>query len=116
MNYLTPCGTKAYSGLLAKLATRIAKMSKGAPAARLRQIYNKVYFDEVQDLVGWDYDVIKSLSKTLKEGMCCVGDFRQTIYSTTLALPRWLFGQPESAFAVPNCDREPREDQTLLPC
>lgn len=83
LHYLTPCGTKAYSGLLAKLATRIAKMSKGAPAARLRQIYNKVYFDEVQDLVGWDYDVIKSLSKTLKEGMCCVGDFRQTIYSTT---------------------------------
>ena len=81
--YLTPCGTQAYSGLLAKLATRIAKMSKGAPAARLRQIYQKVYFDEVQDLVGWDYDVIKSLSKTLKEGICCVGDFRQTIYTTT---------------------------------
>ena len=35
--YLTPCGTQAYSGLLAKLATRIAKMSKGAPAARLRR-------------------------------------------------------------------------------
>ena len=81
--YLTPCKTKAYSGLLAKLATVIAQRSKDAPAKRLQDIYQKVFFDEVQDLVGWDYSVIKSISKVMVDSICCVGDFRQTIYSTT---------------------------------
>lgn len=83
LHYLTPCKTKAYSGLLAKLATLIAKLSKDAPAKRLKEIYQKVFFDEVQDLVGWDYDVIKSLNKVMVSSICCVGDFRQTIYTTT---------------------------------
>ena len=51
LHYLTPCKTKAYSGLLAKLATLIAKLSKDAPAKRLNEIYQRVFFDEVQDLV-----------------------------------------------------------------
>lgn len=83
LHYLTPCKTKAYSGLLAKLATLIAKKSKNAPAKRLNGIYQKIFFDEVQDLVGWDYDVIKSLNKIMPSAICCVGDFRQTIYTTT---------------------------------
>ncbi|WPO48678.1 UvrD-helicase domain-containing protein [Pseudomonas sp. S1Bt23] len=83
LHYLTPCKTKAYTGLLAKLATLVAKLSKNAPAKRLSEIYQRVFFDEVQDLVGWDYDVIKSLSKEMPSALCCVGDFRQTIYTTT---------------------------------
>ena len=83
MHYLTPCKTMAYSGLLAKLATRIAKLSKDAPAKRLKEIYQRVFFDEVQDLVGWDYEVIKSLNNVMVDSICCVGDFRQTIYDTT---------------------------------
>jgi DNA helicase II / ATP-dependent DNA helicase PcrA len=83
LHYLTPCKTKAYSGLLAKLATLIAKQSKDAPAKRLKGIYQKVFFDEVQDLVGWDYDVIQSINNVMTDSICCVGDFRQTIYTTT---------------------------------
>ncbi|MCO7573958.1 UvrD-helicase domain-containing protein [Pseudomonas protegens] len=83
LHYLTPCKTQAYSGLLAKLATLIAKLSKDASAKRLKEIYQRVFFDEVQDLVGWDYDVIKSLNKIMVDSICCVGDFRQTIYTTT---------------------------------
>lgn len=83
LHYLTSCKTMAYSGLLAKLATRIAKKSKSAPAKRLRDIYQKVFFDEVQDLVGWDYEVISSINKFMPNSICCVGDFRQTIYTTT---------------------------------
>ncbi|HHG9948053.1 TPA: UvrD-helicase domain-containing protein [Yersinia enterocolitica] len=83
LHYLTPCKTKAYTGLLAKLATRIASTTKNAPANRLKDIYHRVFFDEVQDLVGWDYDVIKALSKIMSDSICCVGDFRQTIYTTT---------------------------------
>lgn len=83
LHYLTPCKTKVYSGFLAKLATLIAKRSKDAPAKRVKEIYQKVFFDEVQDLVGWDYDVIQSLSNVMTDSICCVGDFRQTIYTTT---------------------------------
>lgn len=83
LHYLTPCKTQVYSGLLAKLAALIAKQSTNAPAKRLQDIYHRVFFDEVQDLVGWDYEVIKSLSKIMPSTICCVGDFRQTIYSTT---------------------------------
>lgn len=83
LHYLTPCKTKAYSGLLAKLATLISKRSKGAPAKRLNEIYQRVFFDEVQDLVGWDYDVLESINKVMINSICCVGDFRQTIYTTT---------------------------------
>lgn len=83
LHYLTPCKTKAYTGLLAKLATRVSASTKNAPAYRLKEIYQKVFFDEVQDLVGWDYDVIKALSKAMPDSICCVGDFRQTIYTTT---------------------------------
>lgn len=83
LHFLTPCKTKAYTGLIAKLATRVATKSKNAPANRLKEIYQRVFFDEVQDLVGWDYDVIKALSKAMPDSICCVGDFRQTIYTTT---------------------------------
>jgi superfamily I DNA/RNA helicase len=83
LHYLTPCKTMAYSGLLAKLAALVAKLSKDAPAKRLKEIYQRVFFDEVQDLVGWDYDVIRSLNKVMVDSICCVGDFRQTIYTTT---------------------------------
>lgn len=90
-HYLTTCGA-AHTGFLAKLAARIAVKTKHAPAIRLREIYTRVYFDEVQDLVGWDYSVLKSVSKKMKSAITCVGDFRQTVYETT-------FGQkaPKSA-------------------
>ncbi|MGP5353724.1 UvrD-helicase domain-containing protein, partial [Pseudomonas helleri] len=48
-HYLTSCKTKAHTGFLAKLATRIATKTKNAPAIRLSEVYTRVYFDEVQD-------------------------------------------------------------------
>ncbi|MBX5729352.1 UvrD-helicase domain-containing protein [Pseudomonas aeruginosa] len=82
-HFLTQCNTKAHTGFLAKLAARIAKVTKNAAATRLGDIYSKVYFDEVQDLVGWDYEVLKALNKSMKSPITCVGDFRQTVYETT---------------------------------
>lgn len=82
-HFLTQCNTKAHTGFLAKLAARVAKATKNAAAVRLGDIYSHVYFDEVQDLVGWDYEVLKVLSKAMKSPITCVGDFRQTVYETT---------------------------------
>jgi DNA helicase II / ATP-dependent DNA helicase PcrA len=82
-HFLTKCHTKAHTGFLAKLAVRIMKATNNSAAVRLGDIYCQVYFDEVQDLVGWDYEVLKSLSKYMKRPITCVGDFRQTVYETS---------------------------------
>ncbi|WP_220814324.1 UvrD-helicase domain-containing protein [Pseudomonas paralcaligenes] len=82
-HFLTQCYTKVHTGFLAKLATRLSKATKNAAAIRLGDIYSQVYFDEVQDLVGWDYEVLKALNKAMKPPITCVGDFRQTVYETT---------------------------------
>ncbi|HBO1552496.1 RNA helicase [Pseudomonas aeruginosa] len=82
-HFLTPCETKAHTGFLAKLASRIMKVTKNSAAVRLGEIYTQVFFDEVQDLVGWDYEVLKGLNKVMPTSITCVGDFRQTVYETT---------------------------------
>lgn len=82
-HFLTQCKTKARTGFLAKLATRLAAVTENAAAFRLGEIYSQVYFDEVQDLVGWDYEVLKVLNKAMKSTITCVGDFRQTVYDTS---------------------------------
>lgn len=83
--YLTSCNTKAHTTYLAKLAERVIKASKGKPIARLEEIYTHIYIDEVQDLIGWDYYVLKEIAKSSKLDLTCVGDFRQTIYDTSTA-------------------------------
>lgn len=100
LHYLTPCRTKAYSGLLAKLANLITNQSRDAPAKRLKGIYQKIFFDEVQDLVGWDYEVIKFLNKVIPDAICCVGDFRQTIYTTTFGHKSPLTPREKIAYFV----------------
>lgn len=82
--YLTDNDTAAHSTLLAKLAYTIIKATDGAPIRRLEAIYNQLYFDECQDLVGWDYEVLALLSKSKQLKTTCVGDFRQTIYDTAV--------------------------------
>ncbi len=81
-HFLTPSETKAHTGFLAKLASRIMKVTKNSASVRLGEIYTKVFFDEVQDLVGWDYEVLKGLNKVMPTSITCVGDFRQTVYET----------------------------------
>lgn len=81
--YLTPCHTQAYSSLLAKFACTVIKQTNGAPIRRLEAIYHQLYFDECQDMVGWDFEVLSLLAKS-KLSITCVGDFRQTIYETAI--------------------------------
>lgn len=82
--YLTPCQTKAHSALLAKFACAVIKETNGAPVRRLANIYDTLYFDECQDMVGWDFEVLALLVKSKQFSITCVGDFRQTIYETAI--------------------------------
>lgn len=107
-HFLTECETKAHTGFLAKLAARIAKATQNAAAVRLSEIYSHVYFDEVQDLVGWDYEVLQSLNKTMKSPITCVGDFRQTVYDTSFGHKAPLTGMEKiAAFKAMRFNEEP---------
>lgn len=83
--YLTQCRRKVHTTYLSKLASKIMKLKEKEILDRLGRIYKHIYFDEVQDLVGWDYEILKSLSKSEIFSITCVGDFRQTIYDTSVA-------------------------------
>jgi superfamily I DNA/RNA helicase len=83
--FLTKCRKKVHTTYLSKLASKIMKERCGDVLERLERIYKHIYFDEVQDLVGWDYEVLKLLSKSKYIAITCVGDFRQTIYDTSVA-------------------------------
>ncbi|MCU7920273.1 MAG: AAA family ATPase [Candidatus Thiodiazotropha sp. (ex Epidulcina cf. delphinae)] len=82
IHYLTKASGKAHTSYLSKLSYRIYKESKKNNIGRLSGIYDAVFIDEVQDLVGWDFDIIEAISKIDDLAFTCVGDFRQTVYTT----------------------------------
>ncbi|MEP3629224.1 MAG: UvrD-helicase domain-containing protein [Hyphomicrobiales bacterium] len=96
-HFVTEVENKAHSMFLAKLAFRICEISGaprkigrktykiGLPIPRLEKIYDAVFIDEVQDLAGYDYDILKLFSACEGVDIVAVGDFRQTIYKTSHA-------------------------------
>jgi DNA helicase-2/ATP-dependent DNA helicase PcrA len=70
-----------YSDKIAKLVIKCNEKSAGRVIHRLERIFRRIYIDEVQDMAGWDYEIIKLL---LKSSICVtmVGDPRQTVYQT----------------------------------
>lgn len=80
--YLTDTGERAHTTYLSKLAVRVNAAAGKKCLQRLTEIYGSICIDEVQDLTGWDFDIIKSISKSTISEFCCVGDFRQTLYTT----------------------------------
>ncbi len=72
---------RIYTDKLAKLVLRINKASKGLVFQRITSIFNKIFIDEVQDMVGYDLEIIKEFSD-LDSDLIIVGDPRQNIYNT----------------------------------
>ncbi|MEM1438727.1 MAG: UvrD-helicase domain-containing protein [Pseudomonadota bacterium] len=81
-HFLTHSDKLAHTAHISKLACRIQRKSQRKPTTRLAAIYDAILIDEVQDLVGWDFEVLKNISAMSSLDMCCVGDFRQTVYLT----------------------------------
>lgn len=82
LHFFTKSGNKVHTAFLSKLACRVIKESQGKPIDRISQLYDSILIDEVQDLVGWDFDLLEKLNTKKSLSIYCVGDFRQTIYST----------------------------------
>ncbi len=58
------------------------QQSDGLVIDRLGDIFDHIYIDEVQDMAGYDLDLLDSLLDSTI-GVTAVGDPRQSIYSTT---------------------------------
>ena len=74
---------RVYSDKLAKLVIRCNKEAAGAVFERFSRIYPFIFVDEVQDLAGYDLDILVALFKTPSH-VVLVGDPRQVTYLTHL--------------------------------
>ena len=69
-----------YSDKIALFVIRCNELTKGVFIDRLSKIYDQIYIDEVQDLAGYDLDIIHEILKKIPTVL--VGDPRQVTYKT----------------------------------
>jgi DNA helicase-2/ATP-dependent DNA helicase PcrA len=74
---------RAYRRHLARLAHEVNAATTGAAIDRLSRLYDAIYIDEVQDLGGWDLDLLEVLIVSTIE-LNLVGDARQAVLSTNV--------------------------------
>jgi len=74
-------GFRIYSDKISKFVYESNKKTKSEVVKRLARIFPHIFIDEVQDLAGWDLELLKLLLKS-KSSVLLVGDPRQSTYST----------------------------------
>ena len=72
---------KLYSDKISKFIIETNIKTSGKVFERLEKIYSNIFIDEVQDLAGYDYDLLSHLFK-LHSNVILVGDPRQVTYLT----------------------------------
>lgn len=72
---------KIYSDKISRFVYGTNEASKGEVISRISRIYKHIYIDEVQDLAGFDLDIVKLLFKS-NSSVLLVGDPRQVTYQT----------------------------------
>lgn len=70
-----------YSDKLSKFVVKCNEASNGKVIDRITSIFRNIYIDELQDLAGYDLDIIKILFKS-PSTIILAGDPRQAIYLT----------------------------------
>jgi DNA helicase-2/ATP-dependent DNA helicase PcrA len=73
-----------YVDKVSKFACQLIQTTGGLPIARLEEIFDQLYIDEVQDLAGWDLELVEMVMKS-KIAVTLVGDHRQATFSTNSA-------------------------------
>lgn len=79
--------SRAYKRFLSKLAIEVADAADGTVLTRLQRMYDEIYIDEVQDMTGYDLDVLERLLGTTAK-VSMVGDIRQSVFDTNPQDPR----------------------------
>jgi len=77
-------GLKIYSDKLSKFVFRCNEKSDGSVIDRISRIYTHIFIDEIQDLAGYDLELLK-LFFDCPSSIQIVGDPRQGTYSTNSA-------------------------------
>lgn len=72
---------RIYSDKLSKFVEECNTLTNGDVISRISRIYSHIYIDEVQDLAGYDLELIKLLFKS-SSNILLVGDPRQVTYLT----------------------------------
>lgn len=75
---------KIYSDKLSKFVLRCNRETNGNVIDRISRIFQYVFIDEIQDLAGYDLELLKLLFEC-NSNILLVGDPRQGIYSTNSA-------------------------------
>lgn len=70
-----------YSDKISKYVYRVNELSNGLIIDRLSRIYSYIFIDEVQDLTGYDLELIKLFMQSTSD-ILMVGDPRQVTYHT----------------------------------
>lgn len=74
-------GDRMYSDRAADFAVRCEELTQGKVVERLVAMYDELYIDEIQDLAGYDLDLVERLLTSGIE-VTLVGDTRQATYAT----------------------------------
>ena len=72
------------SNQASELAVFINKQSAGKSIERLQGIYSNIFFDEIQDLAGYDIELLRLLMESSVAITCC-GDNKQATFKTHIA-------------------------------
>src|SRR5262249_10983128 len=79
--------SRAYKRHLAQLALETHQASLGAVLDRLSRIYDEIHIDEIQDLNGYDLEVLAEIMGSPIE-LSLVGDIRQALILTNVQDPK----------------------------
>lgn len=72
---------KVYSDKISEFVCAVNEKTNSAVVNRISKIYSKIFIDEIQDLAGYDLELLKLLFSSKSE-VLLVGDPRQGTYST----------------------------------
>ncbi len=73
--------SKIYSDKISKFIVECNKRTKDEIINRIARIYPHIYIDEIQDLAGWELEILKLLFSS-ESNILLVGDPRQVTYLT----------------------------------
>lgn len=78
--YITS-GKNVRSNEAASLVVLLNRLSDGKVVARLEEVYQTIFFDEIQDMAGYDIEIIRFLINS-SIGVVCCGDNKQATFRT----------------------------------
>lgn len=85
---------KIYSDKISKFIIKLNEKVSGDVIKRISSIYSNIFIDEVQDLAGYDLEILKLFFDS-QSNILLVGDTRQATYSTHNPRKNKKFGKSE---------------------